>query len=233
MRKNLGFTLIELLVVIAIIAILAAILFPVFTAAQKSAKGTRCMSNLRQIGLAFRTYNEAWDLKFMPAAGWQYPGKSWHFKSFPYLLRSYVKTEGVFFCPTASMRSQDFKDINDENNPNAADCGWVWNDGIQMSRSHYGNNIALGGMDPKTLNWGPFIPSEADVRKPTKVIYLSDARWVDLYGGNHPGRIGMARERHNGGANVLCCDMHAKWCEAKFLNSWPMPKDAPVRWDYR
>src|ERR1043166_6379180 len=53
---RLGFTLIELLVVIAIIAVLTAILFPVFAQARESARQTMCMSNMRQLGLAMRMY---------------------------------------------------------------------------------------------------------------------------------------------------------------------------------
>ena len=67
--KRSGFTLIELLVVIAIIAILAAILFPVFAAARESARQTACLSNMRQIGMATRMYMEDFDEKFPQTKG--------------------------------------------------------------------------------------------------------------------------------------------------------------------
>lgn len=62
-----GFTLIELLVVITIIAILAAILFPVFSRARKKARQTTCMSNQKQIGLGFQQYIQDYDEIFPPA----------------------------------------------------------------------------------------------------------------------------------------------------------------------
>src|ERR1043165_6386719 len=65
MRKN-AFTLIELLVVIAIIAILAAILFPVFAQAREAARKTSCLSNIKQTGLAMLMYVQDYDERFVP-----------------------------------------------------------------------------------------------------------------------------------------------------------------------
>jgi prepilin-type N-terminal cleavage/methylation domain-containing protein/prepilin-type processing-associated H-X9-DG protein len=94
--KRAGFTLIELLVVIAIIAILAAILFPIFSRARASARTARCQSNLKQIGAAITMYKEDWG-GFMPSIddGVYVPGMT----TWCDYLRSYVKDRQVFFCP--------------------------------------------------------------------------------------------------------------------------------------
>jgi len=67
-RRKSGFTLIELLVVIAIIAILAAILFPVFARAREKSRAATCQSNLKQIGLGLAMYAQDWDDYLYPAA---------------------------------------------------------------------------------------------------------------------------------------------------------------------
>jgi len=93
-----GFTLIELLVVIAIIAILAAILFPVFAKAREKARQSSCTSNLKQITLAALQYAQDYDEKMVPhyviTAGW---GAVYR----PYdLLQPYVKSTQVWYCPS-------------------------------------------------------------------------------------------------------------------------------------
>src|SRR2546425_7830812 len=98
MRRN-GFTLIELLVVIAVIAILAAILFPVFAQAREKARQTACLSNCKQIGTAVMMYAQDYDdnppLWFyeVPKVGPVY----WH-----YWLKPYVKNIQGFICPSAT-----------------------------------------------------------------------------------------------------------------------------------
>ena len=95
-RKNLAFTLIELLVVIAIIAILTAILFPVFAQARAKARETACLSNMKQLATGMIMYAQDYNDVFTEI--WRdfgtdgYPG--WAQRTYPYL-----KNDQVFFCP--------------------------------------------------------------------------------------------------------------------------------------
>ena len=107
--KRSGFTLIELLVVIAIIAILAAILFPVFGRAREQARKTVCCSNLKQIGLAVMMYAQDYDETMPPySQGWGFRGSlgygggdgpRWADVIYPY-----VKNRAVFDCPSGSTQ---------------------------------------------------------------------------------------------------------------------------------
>jgi prepilin-type N-terminal cleavage/methylation domain-containing protein/prepilin-type processing-associated H-X9-DG protein len=122
MRKNRGFTLIELLVVIAIIAILAAILFPVFARAREAARKATCISNLKQIALAAIMYAQDYD-EVLPTAvgdsndGAAHPvdpanlnnltGNAIDFWQLADLLLPYVKSVDLFDCPTLMRRSGD------------------------------------------------------------------------------------------------------------------------------
>ena len=95
-----GFTLIELLVVIAIIAILAAILFPVFARARENARKITCISNLKQLGTAVLMYAQDYD-EYLPN---NFAGKKdtmlWNDLSGSGLLDSYLKNKKVWFCPS-------------------------------------------------------------------------------------------------------------------------------------
>ncbi|MBI1332236.1 MAG: prepilin-type N-terminal cleavage/methylation domain-containing protein [Armatimonadetes bacterium] len=98
-----AFTLIELLVVIAIIAILAAILFPVFAQAKQAAKATSCLSNLKQLDLAFIMYQGDNDDSF-PLSSYGTPTSFvlWHD-----IIDPYVKNKQVWLCPCSNVKQFD------------------------------------------------------------------------------------------------------------------------------
>src|SRR5438309_1970214 len=102
LRRVPGFTLIELLVVIAIIAILAAILFPVFAQARAKARQASCLSNTKQLGLALQMYVQDYDETVVlndngsatvPRLGWMD------------LLQPYIKNDGVLVCPSSTRNA--------------------------------------------------------------------------------------------------------------------------------
>ena len=101
-----AFTLIELLVVIAIIAILAAILFPVFGRARENARRASCQSNLKQIGLGFAQYTQDYDERLpgrymnAPASDGS-PGTAWR-----QVLQPYIKSTQLFACPSNTGNTQ-------------------------------------------------------------------------------------------------------------------------------
>jgi prepilin-type N-terminal cleavage/methylation domain-containing protein len=90
-----AFTLIELLVVIAIIAILAAILFPVFAQAREKARGISCLSNCKQIGIGIQMYAQDYDETMVPL------GIGAFLTPFNILLDPYIKNQQVWACPSA------------------------------------------------------------------------------------------------------------------------------------
>ena len=90
-----GFTLIELLVVIAIIALLAAILFPVFARARENARKSSCQNNEKQIMIGFAQYTQDYD-ETMFAMGWGGAGTVAYWD----LLQPYIKSRQVFACPS-------------------------------------------------------------------------------------------------------------------------------------
>ena len=119
-----GFTLIELLVVIAIIAILAAILFPVFARARENARRASCSSNLKQIGLGLMQYSQDYDEK-QPLGG----SNTWNNTeqlTWRQLIQPYVKSTQLFVCPSNSATGSDPARL-----------------GTPEVRAHYGGNLRI------------------------------------------------------------------------------------------
>jgi prepilin-type N-terminal cleavage/methylation domain-containing protein/prepilin-type processing-associated H-X9-DG protein len=171
MRRNRGFTLIELLVVIAIIAILAAILFPVFARAREAARKATCLSNLKQIALAAIMYAQDYD-EVLPVANFSAAHQSSHPVNPAALynnaavasaqdiwlladkLQPYVKSLGLFVCPTLSRRQPVWFSIHYEVMPstdpfipgvikvgNTPAMAWKWDGGgsYWWGCCHYGD----------------------------------------------------------------------------------------------
>ena len=231
-RIKKGFTLIELLVVIAIIAILAAILFPVFAQAREKARQTSCLSNLKNIGTAIMLYvddnHETYPLTYSTDAN--YP--KCHF---PAILNSYVKNYAVWYCP--SWISTYDKSVDEASQ------------GINALNGGYGANASIMGyMD--TANWADIAHSTkaARVKSPSNMVLIMDfGTWwfrADLitawrgWAGNmyFPGSAagGIAPDgnvqgdylsdfntgRHNEGVNICFADGHANYEKSADVVGW-------------
>ena len=198
-RKT-GFTLIELLVVIAIIAILAAILFPVFGRARENARKSACLSNMQQLGKAFMQYNQDYDGKFPGAAQLQMWANGGHWvkgntnsgltTTTPPIVRdpavvaevdkgaifSYVNNKQVYICPSIS-------------------------DGKDKGLTY-------------TMNCALAFANDASIQEPASVVLLDDEEQNNdgyFYAVSSPNSTDQMTKRHNGGGNLLFTDGHAKF----------------------
>ena len=222
-----GFTLIELLVVIAIIAILAAILFPVFARARAKAQQTKCLSNLKQIGLAFQMYAQDHNELFPPGedvgAG-QRKYLNWTFGWYTYFAMN----------PTAAQ---------------ADDIHWLPSLAVMVySLDPYMHNFQIWFCDADvwrnpSLGWAPPPFGSDDRAKQGEVSYSYCTQWdtsangtaLDLTCPDILGPLDLTGTRpaeqcvmidngplsqaptfqfvvpHNGGSNVLFLDGHVNW----------------------
>ncbi|MEN6301195.1 MAG: prepilin-type N-terminal cleavage/methylation domain-containing protein [Armatimonadia bacterium] len=188
--RHRGFTLIELLVVIAIIAILAAILFPVFAKAREKARQSSCLSNVKQVATAILSYSQDYDERMPLCVGWLAPsvvlaGPEWP-NYWWQQVEPYMKNLQILACPSSSSKS-----VN--SGPGPADTRYTIN---------YGYNIKASGAALGTCQY----PSE------TGLTLDSNNNYWRLADPAVPENVyAWANKIHNDGFNVNFVDGHAKW----------------------
>ena len=218
MRRR-GFTLIELLVVIAIIAILAAILFPVFAKAREKARQTSCLNNGKQIGLAIEQYKSDYDGVFPFSTNYS-PFGSWY----DYFLKPYIKNTQMVRCPSNQTWASGY----------SYNTNFGYFPGLQISPIRTG--AIYEGI------------ADSAVQSPASAIVVTDSTiaywWMRIWASYTDASAQSSNFRlmpqtteaqntayyyhqeaaiHNGGVNNVFADGHAKW---KSLNDL-MP---PAQW---
>jgi prepilin-type N-terminal cleavage/methylation domain-containing protein len=178
-RRLRAFTLIELLVVIAIIAILAAILFPVFAQAREQARKVSCLSNTKQLGVGVMLYVQDYDTMY-PCNSWDTPfigtnqndaGQDMRsYTQWPWRVMPYIKNKGVFVCPS---------------DPSGGKSGWTgystdptdtWGVPMPISVGHNQHLFGYGGTTSADPDWVLATPpvGEAAVPSPASTYMIAD-----------------------------------------------------------
>ena len=196
MRSAKAFTLIELLVVIAIIAILAAILFPVYARMKEKAIRTLCLSNCKQLGTAFQTYVDDNDGKFPgdgrvgDPCGWTISPAHWTINVEQGALFPYVRSANLYVCPLQRKKTLTIK------------LSYTMN-----GKLHY---ISQGNIKSAS---GCLVLIEEDEQTVGKEEGPNDGTFWDQNQHDRP------TDRHLEGGCHTFADGHAKWIPAKRLRT--------------
>ena len=234
MRKKQAFTLIELLVVIAIIAIIAAILFPVFQKVRENARRAACLSNLKQLAMAFTQYTQDNDER-MPGAtdggnggasvsgGWMFfktfdaPPDPGTFDPAQGGIYSYVKSKAVYVCPDDSPGQSAGDSYAINSCVTDTHTGLQPNPGKALAAFDAPASFALL-TEEAFSNGSPFDSLGGGTSTDDGILWYVDS-------GN------VLSTRHNGGSDVAFIDGHVKWyrpavLDAQFLRSGGVPGTA-------
>jgi prepilin-type N-terminal cleavage/methylation domain-containing protein/prepilin-type processing-associated H-X9-DG protein len=224
-----GFTLIELLVVIAIIAILAAILFPVFAQAREKARASSCLSNQKQIGLAFSMYAQDYDETY-PYPYFQDTDQWWE-----HMVNGYIKATdkgGILTCPSAPSASFAYsmnealagKSMAYASRPadtiltaDAVQAPRLRDKVQNLARANPWFNYTVAGTGEALWNPAPNFKTGKGDPNAMIVPGLPDE--------DTDKALGLARFRHNDGVNASFADSHTKYIrEGAFrLGQWYPP----------
>ncbi len=209
-RRSKGFTLIELLVVIAIIAILAAILFPVFARAREKARQASCLSNLKQAGLGLLMYAQDYDDRLPGTYQKMGQAGNWPLILWAQLMQPYVKNTQLGICPS----------------DDAGGGSWGISYGANtevMPDSRGAFNSSLGGITYPAETVLVFDAWNSNAWCATGNWWGVRACGSTCWGARAAGlrNDGTDISRHNDGFNSALCDGHAKWY-----------KGGKADWDY-
>ena len=206
-----AFTLIELLVVIAIIAILAAILFPVFARARENARRSSCSSNLKQIGLGLIQYTQDYDEKF-PYSRADADLAPWHVKIFPY-----VKSTQIFACPSNTGNTTILNNSISTAIPQGIPYSYVANGGDTPGPTGGGDNHFGGPRPIRYTNTAAVSPcSLAELTSVSQIIMVGETNsGVPTSSPRKDPEFwdsdtDMLTQSHLGTSNWLFCDGHVK-----------------------
>lgn len=200
MSRRTGFTLIELLVVIAIIAILAAILFPVFARAREKARQSNCLSNVKQIGLGLLMYMQDYDETFVRTSdadmvGWVATGN--HYSVWYRAVGPYVKNQQLFVCPSDTSRTSARWPSNSSSwNESTSAVAGSWHFPLSYGVNHNFGGGALGSVE---------YPAETGMAFECTLILSYESSTSEQRGSIYNA------SRHNDGFNAVLFDGHAKW----------------------